>query len=338
MNERVIVSREPFNAETRLDLQEGPLTAPGRHYARSHFAQPEPPARVTVGGAVAEPRAFTVAELRALPSRSVTVTLECAGNGRSFLRPPAPGEQWGLGAVSTAEWTGVTLRSLLEPRGLSPAAVEILFRGNDSGTPPGTAGRIAFERSLPLDRALADDVVVAYAMNGGPIPPEHGAPVRLVVPTWYGMASVKWLAEVVALEQPFRGFYQAERYVVGDRPLREMRPRAVIVAPLEGQVVATSPVGVRGYAWSGSSEVAAVEFSSDDGRTWQPSDLQAAISPYAWREWRIDWQPREPGPVSLRARAVTADGARQPDVQYRTDLGYSNNAVQPTSITVRFPR
>jgi len=334
----VIVSRDPFNAETRLDLQQGMLTAPGRHYARSHFAQPDPPPELTVGGTVGEPRAFTVAELRALPSRSATVTLECAGNGRSFLRPPAPGEQWGLGAVSTAEWTGVTLRSLLEPRGLSPATVEILFRGADAGTPPGAGRRMAFERSLPLDRALADDVLVAYAMNGGPIPAEHGAPLRLIVPAWYGMASVKWLADIVALEQPFRGFYQAERYVVGDRPLREMRPRAVIAWPPDGEVVPVSPLVVRGYAWSGGSNIVAVEFSSDGGRTWLASDLQPAISAYAWREWRIHWQPSDPGTVSLRARAVTADGARQPDLQYRTDLGYSNNAIQPTSIKVRLPR
>ena len=330
MDERVIVSREPFNAETRLDLQQGPLTAPGRHYARSHFAQPDPPTGLTVGGAVGDPRAFTVAELRAFPSRSATVTLECAGNGRSFLQPPAPGEQWGLGAVSTAEWTGVTLRSLLEPRGLSPATVEILFRGADAGTPPGTGRRIAYERSLPLDRALADDVLVAYAMNGGPIPAEHGAPLRLVVPAWYGMASVKWLVEIAALEQPFRGFYQAERYVVGDRPLREMRPRAVIVAPL-GEVAGARPTIIRGYAWSGHGPVARVEVSTDGGRTWSDARLGALISPAAWREWSIGWTP-ERGTHEVIARAMDAAGEAQVLHQRRDPLGYENNAAQPASI------
>ena len=330
MDERVIVSREPFNAETRLDLQRGPLTPPGRHYARSHFAQPDPPAGVTVGGTMGEPRAFTVAELRAFPSRSATVTLECAGNGRSFLKPPAPGEQWALGAVSTAEWTGVALRSLLEPRGLSPATVEVLFRGADAGTPPGTGRRIAFERSLPLDRALADDVLVAYAMNGGPIPAEHGAPVRLVVPTWYGMASVKWLAEIVALEQPFRGFYQAERYVVGDRPLREMRPRAVIVAPL-GEVTAGKATPIRGYAWSGHGPVARVEVSTDGGATWRDARLGAVISAAAWREWTIAWTP-DRGTHELVARAMDAAGEAQVLTQRRDPLGYENNAAQPASV------
>ena len=330
MDERVIVSREPFNAETRLDLQQGPLTAPGRHYARSHFARPDPPARVTVGGAVGDPRAFTVPELRALPSRTATVTLECAGNGRSFLQPPAPGEQWGLGAVSTAEWTGFTLRSLLEPRALSPATVEILFRGADSGTPPGTERRIAYERSLPLDRALADDVLVAYAMNGGPIPAEHGAPLRLVVPAWYGMASVKWLAEIVALEQPFRGFYQAERYVVGDRPLREMRPRAVIVAPT-GEVAAARATLIRGYAWSGHGPVTRVEVSTDGGTSWSDARLGTVISPAAWREWSLEWTP-DRGTYEVIARAMDAAGEAQPLQDRRDPLGYENNAAQPASI------
>ncbi len=265
-----------------------------------------------------------------LNARTSTVTLECAGNGRSFLQPPAPGEQWGLGAVSTAEWTGVTLRSLLEPRGLSPAAVEILFRGADAGTPPGTARRIAFERSLPLDRALADDVLVAYAMNGGPIPAEHGAPLRLVVPAWYGMASVKWLTEIEVLEQPFRGFYQAERYVVGDRPLREMRPRAVIVAPL-GEVAATRATTIRGYAWSGHGPVARVEVSTDGGATWRDARLGAAISPAAWREWTIEWTP-ERGAHELFARAMDAAGEAQPLAQRRDPLGYENNAAQPVRV------
>ena len=325
-----MVSREPFNAETRLDLQHGSLTPPGLHYARSHFPLPGPPAGLSVGGAVGEARAFTIDELRGLPARTTTVTLECAGNGRSFLQPPAPGEQWALGAVSTAEWTGVSLRSILEPRRLSPATVEILFRGADAGTPPGTDRRIAFERSLPLDRALADDVLLAYAMNGGSIPAEHGAPLRLVVPRWYGMASVKWLVEILALEQPFRGFYQADRYVVGDRPLREMRPRAVVVAPL-GEVRSGSTTEIRGYAWSGHGPVARVEVSTDGGATWSDARLGAAISPAAWREWTLAWTP-ERGMHVLIARATDAAGEAQVLSQRRDPLGYQNNAAQPARI------
>ena len=333
MDERVIVSREPFNAETRLELQDGPITPTGLHYVRSHFAFPEPPAGLSVGGAVRDARSVSMSELRAFPARTLTVTLECAGNGRSFLTPPVPGEQWGLGAVSTARWTGVTLRSLLEPCGLSGAVVEILFRGADAGTPADPDRRIPYERSLPIGRALADDVLVAYAMNGADIPREHGAPMRLIVPSWYGMASVKWLAEIVALERPFRGFYQADRYVIGSTPLASMRPRAVIVAPL-GPLEAGMAVEVRGYAWSGHGPVTRVELSTDGGGTWDEATLGAARGDAAWREFRSAWTPSA-GAHALVARATDAAGETQPLGQMRSELGYANNAAQPVRVDAR---
>src|SRR5438132_761740 len=157
--------RRPTRCRASADRRAGPITPAPRHYVRSHFALPDPPPAISVAGAVAAPRSLSIADLRALPRRSAVVTLECAGNGRAFLDPPAPGEQWRLGAVSTAEWTGAALRSVLEPAGLSAATVEILFRGADAGSPPDGRARIFFERSLPLSRALADDVLVAYAMN-----------------------------------------------------------------------------------------------------------------------------------------------------------------------------
>jgi DMSO/TMAO reductase YedYZ molybdopterin-dependent catalytic subunit len=333
MDDRVVITREPLNAETRLDLQEGPITPSRRHYVRSHFAFPIPPEGISIGGAVRSPRTMSLAALRALPARSAAVTLECAGNGRSFLRPPAPGEQWGLGAVSTAEWTGVRLRSLLEPSGLSAAVTEILFRGADTGTPPDVGTRIAFERSLPITRALADDVLVAYAMNGADLPREHGAPVRLIVPTWYGMASVKWLAAIVAVEQPFRGFYQADRYVIGETPLKAMKPRAVIVAPLR-PIEAGRPVAVRGYAWSGQGPIVRVEVSTDGGATWRDAQLAAAIAPAAWREFTLSWTPTA-GMADLLARATDATGATQVLGNVRDPLGYANNAAQPVRVEAR---
>ena len=333
MDERLIISREPLNAETRLDLQDGPITPARRHYVRSHFAFPDPPSALAIGGAVRAWRSISIDGLRALPARTAAVTLECAGNGRAFLDPPAPGEQWRLGAVSTAEWTGVTLRSLLEPAGLSAATVEILFRGADAGTPPDVGSRIFFERSLPLSRALADDVLVAYAMNGAPIPHEHGAPLRLVVPTWYGMASVKWLAEIVAIEQPFRGFYQFDRYVIGRDPLHEMRPRAVTVAPA-GAVSAGRSVTVRGYAWSGQGPIARVELSTDGGASWRDATVGRAPGPAAWHEWTTRWTPPA-GRHELVARATDASGEVQVLGQRRDPLGYANNAAQPLSVDAR---
>ena len=333
MEERVIVSREPLNAETRLELQSGPVTPASRHYVRSHFALPDPPAGLSIGGAVGNPRSISLAELRALPARTAIVTLECAGNGRSFLEPPAPGEQWRLGAVSTAEWTGPSLRSLLEPSGLSSGVVEILFRGADAGTPPDVGARIPFERSLPIARALADEVQVAYAMNGAPIPREHGAPVRLIVPAWYGMASVKWLGGIQALEQPFRGFYQADRYMIGATPLRAMKPRAVIVAP-DGSVAAGTATVVRGYAWSGQGAIERVELSTDGGATWRDVELAPPAAPAAWREFRTAWTPSI-GTFVLLARATDASGDRQGLENVRNPLGYANNAAQPVRVDSR---
>jgi DMSO/TMAO reductase YedYZ molybdopterin-dependent catalytic subunit len=332
VDERVVITREPLNAETRLERHDGPLTPDGLHYVRSHFAFPSPPASIAISGAVQRARSVPIAELRGLEARTLAVTLECAGNGRSFLRPPAPGEQWGLGAVSTARWTGIPLRSLLEPAGLSPSVVEILFRGADAGTPPGAERRIAFERSLPIERALADDVLVAYAMNGTDLPVEHGAPARLIVPRWYGMASVKWLAEIVALDEPFRGFYQADRYVSGDRPLHEMRPRAVIAEPLRD--VRAGMVTMRGYAWSGQGTVTRVEVSSDGGTTWRDAVLGPPVSLSAWREWRADWSA-VPGAHDLLARATDTSGDVQPLVQRRDPLGYENNAAQSVRVYAR---
>ena len=332
MDERVIVTSEPLNAETRLELQAGPLTPAPRHYVRSHFTFSERAEAILIGGAVARPRTVALDEVLALPSRTTAVTLECAGNGRSFLDPPAPGEQWRLGAVGTAEWTGVALRSLLEPAGLSAGTVEILFRGADSGAVKDAGGVIAFERSLPLSRALADDVLVAYAMNGAPIPDEHGAPVRLIVPGWYGMASVKWLAQIIALEAPFRGFFQAARYVVGEEPLRSIKPRAVIVAPLAD--VRSAPLTVRGYAWSGQGGIARVELSTDGGATWREAALGPERSTAAWREWRTDWTPA-PGTYDLLARGTDRSGETQGLEQRRTALGYMNNAAQRVHVVVR---
>jgi DMSO/TMAO reductase YedYZ molybdopterin-dependent catalytic subunit len=332
VDERVVITREPFNAETRLERHDGPLTPSGLHYVRSHFPFPSPPASIAIAGTVQRPRSVSIADLRALEARTHAVTLECAGNGRSFLQPPAPGEQWGLGAVSTARWTGPSLRSILEPAGLAASVIEILFRGADAGIPPGDERQIAFERSLPIERALADDVIVAYAMNGTDLPVEHGAPARLIVPSWYGMASVKWLAEIVALDEPFRGFYQADRYVAGDRPLREMRPRAVIVAPLRD--VAAGTATMRGYAWSGQGTVTRVEVSSDGGATWRDAALARPASATAWREWRAEWSA-SPGAHDLLARATDASGDIQPLMQRRDPLGYENNAAQPVRVYAR---
>ncbi len=324
----------PLNAETLLALQTGALTPADRFYIRSHFAQPSFPARLVVDGAVESPLSLPIDELMALPRRALAVTLECAGNGRSFLEPKVQGEQWRLGAVSTAEWAGASLRDVLARAKPTPAALEVVFRGADSGTPPDLGKRIAYERSLTLEQARSPDVLLAYAMNGAPLPAEHGAPLRLVVPGWYGMASVKWLARIRVTTRPFRGFYQRARYVIGQAPLTTIQPRAVIAWPEDGAVLARGGHAIRGYAWSGAAAPSSVEVSVDAGGTWHRAELLEDRGAYAWREWRFAWDARAPGTATLAARTMDAAGNTQPLRDRWNELGYANNAVRLVQVSV----
>jgi DMSO/TMAO reductase YedYZ molybdopterin-dependent catalytic subunit len=329
----VYLTREPLNAETRLERQTETITPARQHYVRDHFAIPTPPTELVIDGAVRTPLRLGLSHLQAKASRSLVVTLECAGNGRAFLDPAAPGEQWGLGAVSTAEWTGVPLRDVLAAAAPNSTAAEVLFVGADRGTPQDLGRAISYERSLPLADALRDDVLLAYAMNGQPIPVEHGAPLRVVVPGWYGMASVKWLARITLIDRAFDGFYQKDRYVIDGRPLREIAPRAIITSPADGARLALVPFTVRGKAWTGRSWIDLVDVSSDHGYSWHPASLGESVSPYVWRDWTITIDPGEQRELVLLAYATTAEGEHQPTTQRRSALGYGNNAAQPVRVT-----
>lgn len=341
----LVLSEEPLNGETKLDQQRGTIVPAGRHYVRTHFAIPVGPHEVLITGAVRaprgkgpewgrEPRLVTLEEIRLLPPRTLAVTLECAGNGRRFLDPPVPGEQWGLGAVGTAEWTGARLHSVVEHEWL-PSAVEVMFRGADDGVPKDLGRRIAYERSLPIEIARGDDIIVAYAMNGQPIPREHGGPLRLIVPSWYGMASVKWLAEIRVLDRPFDGFFQKDRYVVDGRPLRNIEPRAVIASPVDGaEVPGGNQVEVRGFAWSGHAPLERVVLSESSGTPLASTTFPTDASPHAWHEFAFRVL-LDPGDHVLVARATDREGNTQPRSANWNALGYANNAVRPTRIRVR---
>jgi DMSO/TMAO reductase YedYZ molybdopterin-dependent catalytic subunit len=328
----LVLSEEPLNAETKLEQQRGTIVPAGRHYVRTHFAIPVGPDEILITGARGADTSVTLEEIRLLPARTLAVTLECAGNGRGFLEPPAPGEQWGLGAVGTAEWTGAPLRSVLQ-RGWLDSTVEVLFRGADEGAPKDVGRRISYERSLPIEIARGDDILVTYAMNGEGIPREHGGPLRLIVPSWYGMASVKWLAEIRLLDRPFDGFFQKDRYVLEGRPLRSIEPRAVITSPIDGAELQGRSIEVRGYAWSGHAPPDRVELS-DGGRPLASTTLPADAAPYAWREFSFRLS-LDPGDHVLVARATDRAGNTQPLSPRRNALGYANNGVRPTGIRVR---
>jgi DMSO/TMAO reductase YedYZ molybdopterin-dependent catalytic subunit len=301
----VVVKAEPLNAETAHPALASPLTPSGAHYVRSNFALPDaaPDTRIRVEGAVADPFTIDARELAELPQRSVTVTLECAGNSRVEMAPLPSGEPWQRGAVSTASWTGVPLALLLERAGLRDDVDEILVTGADRGTPSGGDGETPFQRALPLDKASDPNVILALEMNGQPLPREHGAPVRLVVPGWYGMASVKWVTRIAALTAPFDGWFQSERYVYADgrerRPVDVMRVKSMIVAPESGTGVRGGRVEIWGWAWSGAAPIARVDVSLDGGE---------------WLEARLD-PPRAPPPAGARARRRRPRAARRRAVE-----------------------
>lgn len=304
---------EPLNAETRLELQDGLITPNESFYIRCNFPLPTGWSGLELAGLVDRPAGRV--SLEHFGRRRLVATLECAGNARAFLTPPTPGDQWELGAVSTAEWAGVSLAEVLAQAGLDSTAREVVFDCADG-----------YARSLPVERALHPDTLLATEMNGVPLPAEHGGPLRLLVPGWYGMASAKWVTRITPVADPFRGHFQVEKYVIGDRPVREMEVRSVIVA--------AGSDGVRGFAWSGLGAISSVELSIDGGATWTRSRLGDEAPPYGWTAWRHDWTP-DPGTYTLISRATDGSGRVQPLDQNWNELGYANNQARPLRVTVR---
>ena len=253
-NRLTTISAEPFNAEAPLTALEAPITPTSLHFVRRNFALPEHDGRLTIGGAVANPYTLTLDDLCAMPRKELVVTLECAGNARLGQRPLPVGEPWTGNAVSTARWAGALLGEVLEKAEPSADGVAVSFEGADHGQFHEHAD-IHFERSLSLEHALdpAAEILIAYEMNGEPLNAEHGAPFRLVVPRWYGVASVKWLARIAVLTTPFEGTFQTVKYVYEwpDRsvqPVTLMRPRAKITTPASRRNVTP---GLVYRAWKG---------------------------------------------------------------------------------------
>ncbi|MFD5912864.1 sulfite oxidase [Streptomyces massasporeus] len=320
------------------------VTPPGLHYVLTHYDIPYVPDatawRLTVGGRVRHPLSLSPARLHPYPAVTTRVTLECAGNGRALLSPRPVSQPWLVEAVGTADWTGVPLRLLLREAGVEPDAVDVVFTGADHGVERGVEQD--YRRSLPLGVAIGDDpeVLVAYAMNGAPLPPQHGSPLRLVVPGWYGMAQVKWLRDITVLATPFTGFQQSVAYRIrrepgetGD-PVTLVAPRALLIPPgfpdfmSRTRVVAPGTVTLEGRAWSGHAPVTAVEVSTDDGATWRPADLEPDHGHrWAWRRWSSVWTAA-PGDHVLSVRAHDGSGRTQPTEQPWNRGGFANNLVQ----------
>ncbi|HEV2779177.1 MAG TPA: sulfite oxidase [Actinophytocola sp.] len=322
------------------------LTPAGLHYLLIHYDIPDvdPDAwRLRIGGHVDAPVTLDLDQLRARERVSHTVTLECAGNGRARLLPRPISQPWLDEAVGTARWTGAPLAALLRDAGLRDGAVDVVFTGCDHGTERGVEQD--YQRALPVADALGEEVILAYEMNGAPLPPQHGAPVRLIAPGWYGMAQVKWLREITVLDGPFRGFQNAVAYRRKrdpddpGEPITRIQPRALMIPPgfpdfmTRRRIVDAGEVRLRGRAWSGRAPLRAVELSVDGGATWTPAELEAAGERYAWRAWSASWTAR-PGDHELCVRAIDELGG-QPVGQPWNTQGMANNMVQRVIVTVR---
>lgn len=336
----------PLNGETSIASLMGGVVVPNAHfYVRNHFQIPRlDPASwsLEVKGLVERPLQLGLRDLHNLPSETSVVTLECAGNGRFQLDPPVPGEQWRLGAVSTAEWTGAPLAEVLDRAGVTPQAREVVFRGADSGAVDGHEASISFERSLSVDVARESGALLAYAMNGEAIPLQHGYPVRLVVPAWYGVASVKWLTEIEVTDRPFEGYFQAEKYQyewerdgeLALEPVTLQQVRALVTEPSAGGEVEPGELAVRGVAWSGAAAIAHVEVSVDDG-PWQEARLVGERHRHSWQWWELLTRLDRRGPVTVRARATDLAGRSQPERPRWNSLGYGNNAIHEVPLRCR---
>ena len=337
----VVVRESPLNAETPLELLDEFVTPTPLFYLRSNFPVPDIRTdswQLVVDGEVERPLALSYSELMSLSARDLTVTIECAGNGRSNLRPKAEGEQWSYGAVGNAVWTGTPLRTILEMAGINPPALEVICIGADRGALPDGTGEGAFERSLTLETATAQDTLLAWAMNGKPLTAAHGYPLRLIVPGWYGMTSVKWLRQITVSAKPFAGFYQRERYVMvrdgvepgsgnpRQTPVTRMEPRALITSPVDGSRLEPGPVRISGVAWSGSATIERVALSLDGGTKWTPAKLVGPNHRYGWRRWEYDWEPKNRGWYQLVVRTTDAKGNTQPAEATWNKLGYKNNS------------
>ncbi|QDT16328.1 sulfite oxidase [Alienimonas californiensis] len=352
---------EPRNLEYPLPSLSGPLTPTNQFYVRSHFDVPPADPKtwtLTVGGMPGEPggglgdvrispRTFTLAELEVLGTEEKTVTMECAGNGRIFLVPKPSGLLWETGGVGTAVWKGTPLRKVLEACGYPTAEARqdsdrnhVMLQGADHGKLSAYPAPLHYNRGLPIAKAL-DDVLLATHMNGEPLPPHHGYPLRAIVPGWYGAASVKWLDRVTVTNEPDNGFFSTFDYAIFKRtpageqlvPLTGMQVKSSLARPARGERVKAGEAYVcRGAAWAGERAIAKVEFSSDGGETWAEAKLVDEPQPLVWTRWRFDWTPPQAGSYTLMSRATDSAGETQPAEHDPLRRAYMVNFTVPVGV------
>jgi len=334
-----------IDAETPLDVLTTYLTPNDLFFVRHHWNPMYPGIKtwtLSVDGEVENPMELSLADLRRMPKSTATCVLQCAGNGRSLHKPPVAGVQWKYGAVGNARWGGVRVADVLKKAGLKAGARHLHTFGSDK--PPGKVP--PFHRSLEIEKILADGII-AYEMNGEPLPQLHGAPARLVVPGWTGNHWMKWLIRLSPQAEPEKGFYMDVAYRYPNNPgepgvafkPEEMHPATELfvksnITQAPAAVRAGAPALIAGFAFSGAPDIASVELTDDDGVTWKPAQLSSEHDPYAWRLWSFNYRPKASGRVRLSARATDSRGGIQPKDAVWNQSGYLFNGWQTVEIEV----
>jgi sulfane dehydrogenase subunit SoxC len=350
--ERDQITHDELQMATRnhgmpLEALRYPITPVGLHYLLIHYDIPDVDTEswcLEVDGAVARPLRLTVDDLRKRETSTSVATMECAGNGRALLDPRPLSQPWLLEAVGTAAWSGVPVSALLDEAGIDGDAVEVVFTGADSGIEGGIEQ--CYQRALPLTELRRPDVLLAHDMNGAPLLPQHGAPLRLVAPGWYGMTNVKWLTRMTVVTEPFNGYQHEHAYRMrvessdAGTPMSRIEPRALMVPPgipdflTRRRTLTSGRVRVGGRAWSGWGTITDVEVSFDDGVTWSAATVgPAELGPSAWQSWTIDWDAT-PGEHVLRCRAADSTGRRQAERLEWNVGGYATALSQLVPVTV----
>ena len=338
-----------------LDLEAPPeffnswITPVPHFFVRNHMHEPsalDPGQwRLTVGGEVDKPLTLSLADLAKLAPHTVTNTLECSGNGRGFHQPHVPGVQWQRGGIGTARFSGPSLRTLLQRAGVKPTSKHVMFHGLDE-----VPGKVPpFIRSIPIEKAMDGDTLLATRMNGEPLTKHHGFPARALVPGWVGAASVKWLSEIQVLDKEFDGNFMKPGYRMPNHPVKPGDPlniddshvitslnvKSVIATPIDGSTTKSRSIHIQGVAWAGEADIVKVEVSADSGATWQPAQLGRDQAKYSWRLWSYVWKAPKPGDYTLMSRSTDNQGRIQPATAEWNPSGYLYNAIDQVKINVQ---
>jgi len=341
----------PLDAETPVQEFASYLTPNSSFFVRSHFGPPPTEAvseanwKLRVSGLVEGSHEFTLKDLRQMEVVTVTAVVQCSGNGRAFHRPKVPGVQWERGAVGNAQWTGVRLRDVLAKAGVQAGARHVQFQGADR---PVVASVPMFVRSIPLEKAIHPDTLLAYEMNGRPLPLLNGAPLRVITPGWMADSCIKWLTDITVQSDEAKGFYMQTAYRIPTKPIEPgasasgqtmipvepMVVKSLIAAPADGDRVKVGPTMIQGVAWGGEARVVKAEVSMDEGKTWEPARLVGEDQPYAWRQWQFIWKEKTAGTFTILCRATDVRGEVQPATSPWNPSGFLWNGWDRITVTV----